>query len=174
MVLPSVRILNGLAAATSISLILLAILYLQNTLGLPPCPLCIFQRIGFMAVALVLLIAALHGPGTRGVRVYGGLLLVAGLVGAGVALRHLWLQWSPPTTVAACGPGLQFMLDNYALSDALNAVFQGSGDCSDQHWSFLGFSIPGWSLIWFMLFSAYGALLALWGHVVPPARQRSD
>ncbi len=171
MALPSVRLLNSLAAATSIGLILLAILYLQNTLGLPPCPLCIFQRVGFMAVALVLLVAAVHGPERRGIRVYGGLLILAALGGGGVALRHLWIQWFPPEAVAACGPGLQFMLDNYALSEALNAVFRGTGDCADQHWTFLGLSIPGWSLFWFLLFGAYGGLLAAWGDIVPSGRR---
>lgn len=161
-----------MAAASSIGLILLAILYLQNTLGLPPCPLCIFQRVGFMAVALVLLVAALHGPARTGTRIYGGAVVLAALAGAGVALRHLWIQWFPPEAVAACGPGLQFMLDNYALSEALNAVFRGTGDCSDQHWTFLGLSIPGWSLFWFVLFGAYGGLLLAWGDVVP-ARWRT-
>ncbi|MEX1058634.1 MAG: disulfide bond formation protein B, partial [Natronospirillum sp.] len=38
------RVLNGLAALSGAGLIVFAILYLQNVLGLPPCPLCIFQR----------------------------------------------------------------------------------------------------------------------------------
>lgn len=161
MVLPSVRWVNALAAASVVGLLLLAILYLQNSLGLPPCPLCVFQRIAFMAVGLVFLVAALHGPGHKGVRVYGGLALLAALVGAGIAVRHLWLQWFPPAAVASCGPGLQFMLDNYALSEALNAVFRGTGDCSNQHWTFLGLSIPGWSLVWFVIYAVYAGIL-LW------------
>lgn len=158
MVLPSLRLLNLMAAAGGIFLILFAILYLQQVLGLPPCPLCIFQRIAFMAVVAVALVAALHGPRLLGVRVYGLLGLIASLSGAGVAARHLWLQWQPAGEVASCGPGLSFMMDHYPLNDLLSAVFRGSGDCGAQHWQWLGVSIPGWSLLFFVLFAVFFGL----------------
>lgn len=163
MVLPSLRLLNLMAAAGGIFLILFAILYLQQVLGLPPCPLCIFQRIAFMAVVLVSLVAALHGPRLLGVRVYGLLGLVVSLAGAGIAGRHLWLQWQPDNQVVSCGPGLSFMMDHYPMSDLLSAVFRGSGDCGAQHWQWLGLSIPGWSLFFFVIFILFFGLQLLRG-----------
>lgn len=155
MTLPSIRVLNGLAALISVGLIVFAILYLQNVLGLPPCPLCIFQRVAFMAVALVFLVAAVHGPGVRGLRVYGGLGLLVALTGAGIAARHLWLQAGPGGGIPSCGPGLTFMLDNYALPEVIHTVFRGSGDCGDQHWTWLGLSIPGWALLSFLGYAVF-------------------
>lgn len=161
MQIPSIRLLNLLAALASVFLILFAIFYLQHVLSLPPCPLCIFQRIAFMAVALIALVAALHGPQLIGIRVYGALGLIAALTGAGIAIRHLWLQ-AAPSGMASCGPGLSFMMDHYPMGDMLAAVFRGSGDCGDQHWQWLGLSIPGWSLISFTLFAVFfGAQLFL-------------
>lgn len=150
---------NVLLALVSIGLIVFAIAYLQNVLGLPPCPLCILQRVGFMAIALVLLVAAVHGPGRVGLQRYGLLLIFAALLGGGVAVRHLWLQFFPAPGVASCGPGLNFMLNHFSLGDTFAMVFQGTGDCGVQHWSFLGLNIPAWSLLWFALFMAYGVLL---------------
>ena len=80
-------------------------LYAQHVLGLEPCPLCIFQRVAVIGLGLVFALAALHGPGRTGRRVYGVLLALAAAAGAGVAGRHLWLQTLPPDRVPACGPG---------------------------------------------------------------------
>ena len=41
-------------------------LYAQHGLGLEPCPLCIFQRVGVIALGVVFLVAALHNPEALG------------------------------------------------------------------------------------------------------------
>ena len=69
--------------------------YMEHVMGLEPCPLCWLQRFGFMGVGLVSFVAALHGPGQLGIRVYGLLLAVTAGAGLGVAGRQLWL-WSLP------------------------------------------------------------------------------
>ena len=47
-------------------------LYTEKVGGLLPCPLCIFQRIAFMALGLVFLVGGLHAPkSTGGRRGYG-------------------------------------------------------------------------------------------------------
>ena len=66
-------------------------LYLQHVDGLEPCPLCIFQRVGVMAAALVLLVASLHGPKRIGVRLYGLLTAPA----AGALIKHISLLIFP-------------------------------------------------------------------------------
>ena len=130
-------------------------LWLEHVTGLEPCPLCIFQRIGVIACAAVLLVALIHNPGQLGQRIYGALLAVAASLGAAVAIRHLWLQSLPPEKVPDCGPGLDYLLDVFPLQEALSMVFSGSGECAELDWVFLGISLPGWSLI------VLGGLLAV-------------
>ncbi|MCB1956021.1 MAG: disulfide bond formation protein B [Rhodocyclaceae bacterium] len=132
-------------------------LYLQYVKGQEPCPMCIMQRYAFVSVALIGLVAGLHGAVGAGRRVYGGLLLLAALIGGGVAVRQSWIQIYPPD-VSECGPGLEYMLDSFPLADALPMIFRGAGDCTDRAWTFLGLSIANWSLVSFTAV----ALFALW------------
>lgn len=135
-------------------------LYLQHVEGLDPCPLCVFQRVAFMALGLVFLLGALHGPGKTGAVVYavfGGLFAATG---AGIAGRHVWLQNLPADQVPACGPGLSYMLEQYAVTRMLEKVLSGSGECAEAGWRFLGLTIPGWSLLWFVLLGIFVVWLA--------------
>ncbi|HEX4388808.1 MAG TPA: disulfide bond formation protein B, partial [Steroidobacteraceae bacterium] len=59
------RLLN-LAGFVACALLIAYALYAQLHLGLEPCPLCIFQRIGIAAAGVLFLVAALHDPGGRG------------------------------------------------------------------------------------------------------------
>jgi disulfide bond formation protein DsbB len=127
-------------------------IFSQFQWGLEPCPLCIFQRIAFAALALVLLVAGLHAPrGAGGRRVYGVLALVPVLVGIGIATRHVWLTHLPADQVPACGPPLSFMMEANPLTDVIRQVLTGSGECAKVDWTFLGLSMPAWSLLWFVL-----------------------
>lgn len=132
-------------------------LLLQHVVGLEPCPLCIFQRMAYLAVALFALLAAWLSPkpASRG---FGVLVLGSALAGAGIAGRHVWLQTNPQNM--SCGPGLQTMLENFPLIDVLPKVFRGSGDCAEAGWTLIGLTIAEWSLIWFVILSA-GALFIL-------------
>tara|TARA_R110001606_G_scaffold361754_3_gene514985 strand:- start:42054 stop:42536 length:483 start_codon:yes stop_codon:yes gene_type:complete len=125
--------------------------YFQLIDNLEPCPLCILQRVFTMLVGLVLLIAVLHNPKHIGTRIYGGLAGLLALLGASVAARHVWLQNLPEDQVPSCGPGLNFMLDNFPLGDTINMVLRGSGECAEVLWTFMGVSIPGWTLLAFIL-----------------------
>jgi disulfide bond formation protein DsbB len=121
--------------------------------GLEPCPLCIFQRVAFIAVFLVCLAAAIHGPKGFGRRVYGALAFVAAATGAGIATRHVWLQNLPPDQVPACGPGLDYLMEAFPLAEVVRLAFTGSGECAEIDWVFLGLSMPAWTLVWFVLFA---------------------
>jgi len=133
-------------------------LYLQHVRNLEPCPLCILQRYAFIAVGVVALIAAVHGARRVGRAVYGLLVALAAGAGAGVAVRQTWLQYNPPK-VLDCGPDLAYMLESFPLSQVLPKIFKGEGDCSKVGWSFLGFSIAEWALVWFALFLLAGLYL---------------
>jgi disulfide bond formation protein DsbB len=139
-------------------------LYLQYYERQDPCPLCILQRVAFVALMVVFLVAALHGPGRMGSVVYSGMLFVVAGIGAAIATRHVWLQHLPKDQVPECGPGLEYMLKKFPLSRALGKILSGSGECAEAGWSFFGLTIAGWSLVWFVLlgiFATYLALLAL-------------
>ena len=147
-----------LAGAFACVLLLGYGLWLQHVDGLEPCPLCVFQRVAFIALGLVFLVAALHGPGRAAAIVYGVLGAIVAAAGAGIAARHVWLQNLPADQVPACGPGLQYMLEQFEFSRMVAKVLAGSGECASVDWSFLGLSIPGWALLWFVLLGAW----ALW------------
>ena len=134
-------------------------LYSQFHTGLEPCPLCIFQRVAFAALGIVFLIGGLHGPrGKGGRRFYGVLALLAAGVGIAIAARHVWLTHLPADQVPKCGPPLSFMMEANPLTDVIRKVLTGSGECAKVDWTFLGLSMPAWSLAWFVLLAAW----ALW------------
>ncbi len=128
-----------------------AALYFQHVEGLDPCPLCIFQRIAFIALGVVFLAGFIHNPGGWGQKFYSGLAVLVGLTGAGIAVRHVWLQNLPADQIPECGPGLDFMLEVMPFTKMLATVFRGSGECAEILWTLFGISMPGWSLIWLIL-----------------------
>ncbi len=134
-------------------------LTMQYALKLEPCPLCILQRVFVIALGAIMLVATLHDPGLTGRRVYGVLIVVFGVLGMIVAGRHVWLQNLPADRVPECGPGLEYLLDAFPLTEALSLVFRGSGECADVQWIFLGLTIPGWTLVIFTAFTLFGLLL---------------
>jgi len=124
-------------------------LYFQYVLEMEPCPLCIMQRVVVMAIGLVALVAAIHNPGHVGRRVYGALTVLISATGVAIAARHIWLQNLPPDQVPECGPGLGYILDSFPFQEGLSMILRGSGECAEIHWTFLGLTIPGWTLVMF-------------------------
>ena len=135
--------------------------FLQYVRELEPCPLCLFQRLFFIAIGVVALIAALHGPGRVMRRVYAALLALLAASGGAVAARHVWLQYLPPDQVPQCGPDLQYMLDAFPLMEVVKEVLGGSGECAEVAWMFLGRSIPEWTLLVYALLLLFFIWLTL-------------
>ena len=124
-------------------------LYLEHVKGLEPCPLCAFQRLSYIAIAVVALIAAIHNPMGIFRIIYNILLIIFSLIGVAIAGRQTWLQHLPPELVPECGPGLEYMLEVFPFGQALKMIFSGSGECAEIQWQFIGLSIPEWSLVCF-------------------------
>ncbi|MCX7626989.1 MAG: disulfide bond formation protein B [Methylophilaceae bacterium] len=135
-------------------------LYIQVRNDLEPCPLCIFQRIAFMVLGVAFLLAALHHPSGVWRKVHGALQCVIALVGAGIALRHVWIQNHPEEVMAECGAGFDYIFERFPLGKAVELVFKGTGECSAIDWTLLGLTIPQWSLAAFIGLAAYAVLLA--------------
>ena len=133
--------------------------YVQFDLGIEPCPMCIFQRIVFIVMGIVFLVGAIQNPRDTGRRIYGLILLLTAFVGIGIAARHIWVQHQPPDPFAGCAPGWNYMISNFPLSKTLQMAFTGSADCAQVTWTFLGISMPVWTLVCYLLRGA-GAVWA--------------
>lgn len=132
--------------------------YLQFFQDIEPCPLCIFQRVTFIAVILFSLSGLIHGPQSFWLRIYSGLILIASLIGGGIAAWQVRLQHLPPDKIPDCGPGLDYMLDVFPLFDVIKMAFTGSGECAEVVWTFLTLSIPEWSLICFFCIAVLSSI----------------
>ena len=146
MTLPNRRLLN-LAGFLACAGMMGFALYAQYALFLDPCPLCVFQRIATISLGVVFLLAFLHNPGNVGSKVYAALVTLTAGFGVGVATWHVRLQNMPTDEVPSCGPGFEYIMDNFALFDALSLIFKGSGECADVVWRLLGLSMPSWVII---------------------------
>lgn len=144
--IPGIRMVN-LAGFVACAGMMGFALYAQYVLLLDPCPLCVFQRIATILLGAVFLLAALHGPGPIGSRVYAGLVFLTAGFGVGVASWHVHLQNLPADKVPSCGPGFDYIMENFALFDAFSLIFKGSGECADVVWRLLGLSMPTWVII---------------------------
>lgn len=136
-------------------------LFSQEVWGLVPCPLCIFQRVAFAALGVVFLFGAAFAPkGQAGRGSFGILALVAGAIGGYIAGKHVWLTTLPPDQVPACGPTLSWLLENNSYLQVFSTVLNGSGECAKVDWTFLGLSMPAWSLVWFILLTLFALYAA--------------
>ena len=75
----------------AVTLVLVAALILQLTLGELPCPLCLLQRVGFIAVGFGLLLNVRFGPAP----LHYGLVILGALYGAAAAGRQVLLHIVP-------------------------------------------------------------------------------
>lgn len=135
-------------------------MYMEHVMKLEPCPLCVTQRIFFLACGLVALIAFLHNPARAGQVAYGFTSAALSLAGGGFALRQIWLQGLPADQVPACGPSLSYMMDVFPWQEVIATMFTGDGNCAEVSWQdpVIGMSIAQWSLVGFILL----ALVCLW------------
>lgn len=160
-----VFVLVALACLASVGGALVA----QHRFGMEPCPWCILQRILFLAIAVVaLLAAALPGGGLGRLSSVLSALLVAGLgVAGGAAALYQNL-------VAAKLPSCDMTLaDRIVTGLGLDAwqpdVFEVRSSCADAAVSLLGIPFELWSCGLFALITLIAAGLALAAFMPEPA-----
>lgn len=150
---------KGFALVFAISGALLAYAYYaQFAQGFEPCPLCILQRFAFILITIGALGGMIHGARNAWRWLWGTIVFGGGLWGVMTAGRHLWLQSLPPDQVPDCGPGFSFMVEFFSLAEAIREAFTGSGECAEIDWTFLGVSMPGWTLFWYVALMIITAL----------------
>ena len=154
---PSIRLCFWLIFLFSVTA-MAAMLFMQYGMELEPCYLCIVQRVFMIGLGVVALVAAVHNPQSWGRRVYALLGLGLSLGGVFFAGRHVWIQNLPEDQVPVCGPGFDYLWENFPLLEVTQLLMRGDGNCHEVVWSFLGLSIPGWSIIGF----SFVSLVYLW------------
>ena len=148
-----------LVGALTVAALFCSALYLQYVLRQDPCPLCMVQRVIYIAIGVLFFIAALHNAKQIGAKIYAVLIALVSLSGVGVAARHIWIQHLPKDQVPACGPGLDYMLKNFPMSEVLQELMHGSGECAAKGWTFLRLGIPEWSLVWYVLLGVFAVMV---------------
>ena len=143
-------------------------LFLQYFRGLEPCPLCMIQRVFFIALGFVFLVAAIAGPNGFFIRIYGVVATLLAVGGAGFAVRHVWLQWYPPE-MESCTADLFTQLQRLPFASVIEKALYATGDCARVDWTLLGLSIAEWSLLWFVALAVLSLV-----YLVQKPRTRSD
>ena len=150
-------------------------LYAEQQLHLMPCNLCVLQRVAFIWMGLWFLVGGLHAPRGGGRWVYVVLVLIGAAFGVAMAGRQLWLQSLPADQIPACGAGFDMLLAQLKghyipLSQFITTMLRGSGDCAQVTWKFLGLSMAGWTLIWYVALGIWALLPRPRGNKLAGAR----
>lgn len=151
----------ALAVALGGAATILGAYFFQYVLGLPPCPLCLDQRVPYyIAIPLGLALAVWIWRGAPVWVVRAGLaaLVVVMLVGAGLGLYHAgveWRWWPGPTDCSGpVGAGLGSAADLMSRIEVARVV-----RCDEAAWRFLGLSLAGYNVLIALVLAA----VAGWG-----------
>lgn len=150
--------LGGLGIMLASGVILSLALWLEKSAHLQPCNLCILQRLAYIGCAIGGVLWWILPVKTASRYLGRGCVLLFSGVGFALALRQVWLQHLPKSQVPACGPGFQYLVDNFPMKEALPLLLQGDGNCAVVDWRFLHLSMAQWSAIAFaafLLFTLY-------------------
>lgn len=133
--------------ATSLSLVGGGVA-MSELIGLAACPLCIIQRMVYLALACAGLVGLLVAARPLGRRLAALLMLALAALGGFVAGYQTWIQRLSPDT--GCSGRMTWWEEfvDWAGSE-LPLLFESNGLCSDPGWKFLGLSIAEWSLGFF-------------------------
>ncbi len=127
-----------------------AAFYLQFSVGLHPCPLCLMQRLCAFLVGMGCLMGICLTTRYRG-RAVAVFQVVCAALGLFFAVRQLWLQSLPIQGAATCLPGWDLMLRYVPWQVVMHAFFWGAGECAEVTWRLWGFSMPAWAAIYFFM-----------------------
>jgi disulfide bond formation protein DsbB len=145
--------------------------FFQYGMGLPPCPLCLEQRISYyisVPLAALLWLGAGHGA-ARKVMVLGFLVIAAVMLwNSGLAAYHAGIEWKFwPGPQDCTGP-----INNFGSTQDLMRQLGNISlvRCDVASWRFLGLSLAGWDVP----VSLALAGVALWGAKAAFARRTDE
>jgi disulfide bond formation protein DsbB len=125
---------------------------IQAQFNLEPCPLCVTQRIVFIVIGCLFLLFSFFNSNQLIRFTHLTSLLIANIVGIVFAIKHILIQSEWITVPAECGIDLDYMFENFPLTEAFSLLFKGTGDCSEIDWLFLGLTLPQLALIAYIMF----------------------
>lgn len=152
--------LAAVAIAVASTAILLGATFFQHVIGIPPCPLCLEQRIPhYVAVPLALMVAiAAWRRAPRAVVAVGFVALATALLtAAGSGAYHAGVEWGFWAGPSDCTGEIQA----FGKAGSLLQQMQTTSviRCDVVMWRMLGLSLAGWNVV----ISTGLAAVALWG-----------
>lgn len=122
-------------------------LMMQQMLRLAPCPLCIFQRVLYLAIGVVALLGAV-APVAR--QLWALLIGLTAAGGVAVAGYQTWMQ-AFPQLATECGYADPNAIERLVdwLGMQWPSLFLATGFCTSRDWEFLAMSMANWSLLIF-------------------------
>lgn len=121
--------------------------YLQHYKNISPCPLCVLQRYGYIAIAVFCLLGRFL-PWTR---LFSLLSLLTSVGGAFAASLQLWAIRHP---AIICGRDpLETMVNGWFTARWFPSYFRAEGLCGERLQPIFGLTPPEWSLGWFAVFA---------------------
>lgn len=139
--------------------------YLEYSVGLNACGLCLLQRVCLALLTGICLMAAVQGPGRLGSFLYWFVGLLCSLGGALTAGQQVLLQSHPADHPALCVSDLTDLFAGGPWFSVVRQVFSGTFDCAQRSWTLLDLSIPEWSLLFFVamtILCVYQLLRLVW------------
>src|SRR3954451_18434862 len=153
----------ALAAAGVAVLGLAAILgayFFQYVVGLPPCPLCLEQRVAYyVAIPLAaMILLGLSVNSSRKVLLLALFAIAAAMLwNAGLGVYHSGVEWKWWPGPQDCSGAVPNFSAGGSLLDQMNKTRVVR--CDEAAWRFLGVSLAGYNV----LVSLTLAVIALWG-----------
>ncbi|SVE16201.1 uncharacterized protein METZ01_LOCUS469055 [marine metagenome] len=138
--------------------------YLQLFQDLPPCVLCQYQRLPYLAIITIASLGILASRNAKYCKLTVSMATLCALtffIGSMTALFHLGVEMEWWKGTAGCGvTGL-----NATSVETLKDTIMKSPltNCGDVLWRYLGISLAGWNLLWSTSLAIVSAIFArLW------------
>jgi|EndMetStandDraft_9_1072997.scaffolds.fasta_scaffold89124_1 disulfide bond formation protein DsbB len=135
-------------------LVLAIAVFLQYKVEIIPCPLCIIQRFIITLLGLFFLMGALFNFEAVTRCFLHTLTFLFAVVGSVVASRQLWLEHFPSDQLVSCQAAIAQYSTSIYFHKIIELFFQGTSNCGSGTWRFLNLTIPGWTLVIFIILAA--------------------
>lgn len=128
--------------------------YLQIFQNVIPCSLCLLQRWGMYISFVFILIALIFSflKMNKTTIFLTVLSIFSNIFSLVMAFRNVWLQTLPADKIPACGLDIETLLEVVPFLEAIKQTFQGSGDCAQKAWVFMGQSLAVWASLFFTFY----------------------
>ena len=130
----------------------LCALFFQYVMDLPPCIMCIYQRVAILAIFFAGVVGYFSCHSLFGRLTAFSLWGLGGIWGLLIAIEHVEMQGAAFSLFFTCE-----LIPNFPswapLHEWLPFLFEATGDCGDINWQFLGYSMPQWMIVVYTLYT---------------------